>query len=207
MAATGATMMPTTTTSYADKLRAKASTGPILAIYQVEGSTVKTSEELKTVVKSSTRTAEDLHKLKAALPNTVKAIEVKGKQPLVVIRDLEGKEPPMSETMVAVYEQNLRGDSNWTKEKVLANCRLAFRKSRMGSSQSVMVLACSPELRKTLVSKGRLYIGWESCRVARLHNGSLLSKVCPIWARRQKMSPGDYHVLAPWRAGAQGSRM
>ncbi|KAL4721249.1 hypothetical protein ACJJTC_016422 [Scirpophaga incertulas] len=56
----------------------------------------------------------------------------------------------MSETMVAVYEHNLRGDSNWTKEKVLANCRLAFRKSRMGSSQSVMVLACSPELRKTL---------------------------------------------------------
>ncbi|KAL4702858.1 hypothetical protein ACJJTC_018376 [Scirpophaga incertulas] len=185
MAATGATMMPTTTTSYADKLRAKASTGPVLAIYPVEGSTVKTSEELKTVVKSSVAPAE---------------LQIN-------IRDLEGKEPPMSETMVAVYEQNLRGDSNWTKEKVLANCRLAFRKSRMGSSQSVMVLACSPELRKTLVSKGRLYIGWESCRVARLHNGTLLSEVCPIWAQRQKMSPGGYHVLAPWRAGAQGSRM
>ncbi|KAL4721248.1 hypothetical protein ACJJTC_016421 [Scirpophaga incertulas] len=58
MAATGATMMPTTTTSYADKLRAKALTGPILAIYPVEGSTVKTSEELKTVVKSSVAPAK-----------------------------------------------------------------------------------------------------------------------------------------------------
>ncbi|KAL4702261.1 hypothetical protein ACJJTC_002856 [Scirpophaga incertulas] len=86
-------------------------------------------------------------------------------RPYCSFLDLENKGYTLQETINAVWEQNFSDDPKWTAAKMLGSCRLAFRKSRRGSSQSAMILGCSVELRNALVQRGRLYIGWESCRV------------------------------------------
>ncbi|KAL4702739.1 hypothetical protein ACJJTC_013634 [Scirpophaga incertulas] len=179
-----------------------AATRAMEAAATAMGSNIKNSEEVKNTIKTSvasaklgihiekvrrvgnsgvviqTRTTEDLAKLKAALPDSLKASDLRGRQPLVVIRDLEGKDPDFRDTMAAIHVQNFVGDKEWSLEKMLAGCRLAFRKSRQGSPFSAMVIACTPELRRALVNKGRLYVRWESCRVEDFTTAICCNKCC-----------------------------
>ncbi|CAH2083501.1 unnamed protein product [Euphydryas editha] len=100
--------------TYAEKLMAQ--TGPVVAVYPSEkGAALKTADDTKSALKTSvapaalnikvdkvrrlagagvlvqTKTREDLEKLKLAIPPTLRASEPKRRQPLVALRNLEGK--------------------------------------------------------------------------------------------------------------------
>jgi hypothetical protein len=168
-----------------------------MALYPAS-ETIKTSEDTKAALKTSiapaslgikvdrvrrvgnagiivqTRTQEDLKKLKAALPQSLKASELKGRSPLVVIRDLEGKEPSLPNTLRAVAEQNFGGDPVWTAEKMAKECRLAFRKSRHGPGLLPGAVEGSAEQGWPTVHRlGELQGG-------RFHHGGLLYEMLPV---------------------------
>lgn len=174
--------------TYADKLRDRPS-GPALAFYPAEGNNdLKTAEDTKALLKKSvapatlginiqavrkvgkagvvvqTRTKEDAQRLRQAAPISLRVAEANKRNPLVALRNVEG-DPELADVLPAIQEQNFAGDAKWTTEAIASNCRLAFKKGRRGGSRTTLVLACTPELRKALLDKGRVFVGWEMVTV------------------------------------------
>lgn len=165
--------------TYAEKL--KAQIGPAVAAYPTEkGAELKTVDDTKSVLKTSiapaalnikvdqvrclagagvfvlTRTREDLEGLKSAIPPTLMATEPKKRQPLMALRNVEGKADDFAAIVKALHEQNFKDDKNWTLEKMNGSC-----KNRYGGERTTVVMACDPKLRRALLDKGKVNIGWE----------------------------------------------
>lgn len=78
----------------------------------------------------------------------------------MALRNLEG-DPKVKDVLSTIHEQNLKGDKVWTLVKLKKEARLTFKKSRKGGNRTKLVLSCSPALRIAVVTRERLFIGWE----------------------------------------------
>ncbi|GBP39492.1 hypothetical protein EVAR_32424_1 [Eumeta japonica] len=165
--------------------------GPVLAFYPAaeQADTIKTAEETKKVLKSAmdpttlqvqvskvrkvgragvvvqTTLAKAAEKIKKAAPPTLRVTEPRSRRPLVALRNLSG-DPSGETVMTSLFEQNLRvKHPEWPLERLIKNCRVAFKKSRRERATTTVVLECEPDLRDVLVSLDRAYIGWEAVTV------------------------------------------
>lgn len=159
--------------------------GPTLAIYPVEKDGVlKTAEDTKAFLQKTinptalgiqvsrlrrvgnagvvvqTTTADAADKIKGALPPTVRVTEPQARKPLVAIVNVEG-DMEGRELLNAVYAQNIGKATDITEGQFKQDCRVAFRKTRQGSSRSTHVLECTPAIRDALIATERVYVDWE----------------------------------------------
>lgn len=111
-----------------------------------------------------TRSVEAARKLKEAAPATLKVTDPKGRKPLVAIRNLRS-DPVAADLLEDLHRINLAEDPSWPKEKMLENCRVAFKKGRKETGRTTVVLECSKGLRDKLVSLHRVYIGWDEAEI------------------------------------------
>lgn len=163
-----------------------ADKGPVMAIYPAVGheETLKSADDTKNALKSyidpakinvqiqavrkvgnagvviQTTNKDSAVRLKEALPPSLRATEPQQRAPQVAFLNMEG-DPNPDETIVALHEQNFADDPDWPLAKIQKNMKLIFKRWRSGHSCSTCVFECSPALRENLVTRGRVYIGWQ----------------------------------------------
>lgn len=96
------------------------------------------------------------------LPTNFAALSPRLFSPLVALYNVEG-DPTLEWETAALYQQNL--SNTWTEEKIQKACKLVFKKGRRGGFTPTVVLECSVELRKAILDKKRVYMGWQAAQV------------------------------------------
>ncbi|GBP65860.1 Uncharacterized 50 kDa protein in type I retrotransposable element R1DM [Eumeta japonica] len=154
---------------FADNIKTAEETKKVLksamdpTALQVQVSKVRKVGRAGVVVQTTSVKAAD--KIKKAVPPTLRVTEPRSRRPLVALRNLSG-DPSGEAVMTGLFEQNLRiKHPEWPLERLVKNCRVAFKKSRHERATTTVVLECEPELRDILVSLDRAYIGWEAVTV------------------------------------------
>lgn len=156
-----------------------------LAVYPAEkDGQLQTAEDTKAVIKRSidpkalgiqvagvrrvgnagviiqTTSSDAASKIKEALPPTVRVTEPLQRRPLVAIVNVEG-EYSGDQLTAAIHAQNLAAADQHGLEAFRKECRLAFKKRRLGGARTTYVLECSPAVRDTLVARERVFVEWE----------------------------------------------
>lgn len=92
----------------------------------------------------------------------LKVVAGSKRRPRLQIYDVP-RETEESEILSSIRKQNLDG---MTPAKVAEEICLAFKTGPKTGETVNWVIEATPEMRETLLKKGKLYIGWRSCRVA-----------------------------------------
>lgn len=111
-----------------------------------------------------TASASAAAKLKEVAPPNLKVTEPRVRKPLVAIRNLRN-DPKDEDLLEDLYRINISDDATWPKERLLRECRVAFRKGRRDGPRTTVVLECTSAARDKLVGLGRVYIGWDEADV------------------------------------------
>ncbi|CAB3252397.1 unnamed protein product [Arctia plantaginis] len=159
--------------------------GPAVVIYPSEESReeVKTAEDTKRLLRSAvdpsklgvqiagvrkvgnagvvvqTTSREAAEVLKKAMPQSLRVGEPRERRPLVALSGMETG-LPFDAVLSKLKEQNLEEEAQWPLEKLKAEMKLLFTRKR--GNRTVSVFSCTPGLRRLLIEKGRIYVGWEA---------------------------------------------
>uniref|UniRef100_A0A2H1VP52 SFRICE_041618 n=1 Tax=Spodoptera frugiperda TaxID=7108 RepID=A0A2H1VP52_SPOFR len=109
-----------------------------------------------------TTSAAAAERLRKAVPDTLRATEPAARQPLIALTGID-KGATLEDVIADIKEQNLR-EEEWTKEKIGGALRVVFKRDRH-HGRTKWVCSCTPELRKALVTRGKLFIGWDVVEV------------------------------------------
>lgn len=89
------------------------------------------------------------------------------------------------EIMGHLITQNLQGEQKeWTEARMKRDFKVLYRRERR-HGRSKVVAECSPELRRLLVERGRIYIGWDVVEVTD-HLGVTCCSRCQQYGHPEK---------------------
>lgn len=131
------------------------------------------------VVQTTSPTAAD--RLRNAAPPTLRVSEPRKLAPRICLRGVDGN-PSSEEIIMALHDQNFR-NTDWTAERLRAQCKIFKRNGR--SNQVTVIMECSPALREAVLSKERIFIGWQSVEVCDYVQVTCCSK-CQIYGHPEK---------------------
>ena len=164
--------------------------GPVLAFYPAadKAGEIKSADDTKAVLKKAidpaklfvqvsrvrkvgnagvvvqTTNEAAASRLKDAMPPSLRVAEPKRRQPLICFHRLDGN-PKFEEVLIALHDQNFREDDAWPLDRIRSEAKGAFKKNRAHGAATAVIFACSPALREALLSKGRVFIGWQAVEV------------------------------------------
>ncbi|KAJ8712621.1 hypothetical protein PYW07_005463 [Mythimna separata] len=133
------------------------------------------------VVQTTSAAAADT--LRRAVPPTLRTVEPTERCPLIALTGID-KEATMEAVIRDLKEQNLHESDEWTTERLGRELRLVFRRGRHGN-RSKWVCQASTDLRRTLITKGRIYLGWDVVEVTD-HVSVTCCNKCQLYGHPEK---------------------
>lgn len=94
---------------------------------------------------------------------SIKCVEPTRLKPRVQVYDVD-TEISEEEFVKCLFRQNLE-DNGFTEKEVTEGVRVCFKTGKRDRDVYNVVLECAPKIRNELISKGRIYVEFPSCRV------------------------------------------
>lgn len=148
-----------------------------------------------------TRSAKEAESLRKAVPPTLRVSSPAERKPLIALTGVDAS-TTTEELITDLHKQNLRDDPKWPHERIKNELRTLYRRQRRDGRVKV-IAECGAELRRVLIERGRVYVGWDVVDVSD-HVGVTCCNRCQQYGHPEKYCRGK--ALVCGKCGDEGHR-